>query len=161
MAMVLPFLKRLARHALCGAALLTVANTAHAQQPDPTAELRARIERLEKQNEELLQALRQLQTGTNPALNVGSMDNAGSMDKVTPLGKQEVQKIVSDYLKERDEKKKADEAKTKQEEADKGFVVGKDLGLTARWTGHQPWLETKDRRPGFMSAGALSSTSWA
>jgi phosphate-selective porin OprO/OprP len=77
-------------------------------------------------------------------LNVGSMDNAGSMDKVMPLGKQEVQKIVSDYIKERDEKK-ADETKTKKEEADKGFEVGKDLGLTARWTGHQPWLETKDR----------------
>src|SRR5439155_12966332 len=33
----------------------------------------------------------------------------------------------------------------KQADAEKGFTVGQNLGLTARWVNHQPWLESADK----------------
>jgi phosphate-selective porin OprO/OprP len=102
------------------------------------ADLKARIERLEKQNQELLDALRGLQSPTQTAPPAPGTTTA-------PLGTSDVQKIVGDYLKTREEAKKEDDtAKAKEAEA-KGFTVGKNLGFTGKWTGHQLWFETPDK----------------
>ncbi len=92
-------------------------------------ELKARLDALEKQNQELKQTL----------------DKAG----IGPDGEREadagaVQKIVDDYFKQKEaKKKKADEdARLKKEE--EGFTVGDQLDMKAKWD-NGLWLETEDK----------------
>ncbi|MBV9122827.1 MAG: hypothetical protein JO112_05690 [Planctomycetes bacterium] len=90
-------------------------------------ELRARMEKLEKENQQLRQA--------SPPSAPGDKTDA------TRVSDKEVKSIVDDYLKEKDaEKKKADDAKKQEDEAKKqeaaaqGYVVGSDSKLSASWT---------------------------
>src|SRR5256885_1664731 len=115
----------LAVASLC--ALGAASGSARAQGPD-TDELRARVERLEKQNQELLNLLKnahQLPTapGAAPGLNPG-----GQAPQEVPqaISKEDVTKIVTDYLTTQEQKKAAAEAAQKAEAEAKGFVVGKD-----------------------------------
>ncbi len=72
-------------------------------------DLKARLDRLEKQNQELLQALKGMQPRPQGGP-VSAADAEGST-----LGKDDVKKIVGDYLKSRDEEAKAKEAAKKAE----------------------------------------------
>src|SRR5256886_5095235 len=94
---------------------LGIGARAGAQEP-ANDDLKARIERLEKQNQELLDALRKLQTTpTSPITGFHELPALTVGGKATPeqgggLGKEEVQKIVGDYFKQKeDEKKQADD----------------------------------------------------
>jgi phosphate-selective porin OprO/OprP len=110
---------------------------AGAQEP-ANDDLKARIERLERQNQELLEALKRLQaTPTSPVTGFrevpGLTVGGGAAEAGGGLGKEDVQKIVGDYLKQKEaEKKKADDAAKKKLE-DEGFRVGSDLSMKATW----------------------------
>ena len=189
----------LGQHALCGAALLTVANLVQAQgslpaipQPPimpavvmdapkiqpilpisaqealptpatlelglPTKavaapasappvpvnadELKARIDRLEQQNQELMRVLKGMQAvpTTRPVAAPAATDEAGG-----GLNKNEVQKLIGDYLNQRDVQVKTAEAAAKLEQAERGFTVGQNTALSGVWKNHQPWFETQDK----------------
>ncbi|MBL8799850.1 MAG: hypothetical protein JNM56_38565 [Planctomycetia bacterium] len=106
-------------------------------QADVIAEMKARLEALERQNFELM---KRLEGGAAP-IAVRTEAAEGGAEPADPAS---VRKIVGDYLKEIDtQKKKADEAKKLVDEQE-GFTVGKDLSMTARWN-HGLMLETKDK----------------
>jgi len=115
-----------------GLATIAMASGAYGQAPAvPSAadsdDLKARIERLEKQNQELMQLLKNQQV-------------IQAQPSTAPAGDTAVRKIVGDYLKEQeaakkkadDAKKEADDAKKKEAE-EKGHEVGSDLKLGLRW----------------------------
>jgi phosphate-selective porin OprO/OprP len=145
-------LKFLGGTLLCGIAMLCLASTGRAQDvasPLPSdgaassnkAELRARLERLEQQNQELMRAL---QDTSAPA--------AGA--EAAPPAKEEVQKIVADYLKDREDKKKGEECAAKAKLEDEGYRVGSNLSVEASWkTNGTLWLSTPNKdftmHPGF------------
>lgn len=108
-------------------------------------ELRNRIDRLEKQNQELLNALRGMQaTPTSPGFDDRLTLPGHLVDGAPALNSDDVRGIVRDYLKaESDKKKKTEDAKV-AEEREKGFIVGKNLDFKARWE-YGPWLETADK----------------
>ncbi len=106
---------------------------APAQAP-PDDDLKARIERLEKQNQELLEALKRLQTvPTSPITGFHQPSNALPAAEQGGLGKEDVKKIVGDYLKGQEEKKKAADAALKQKEEEEGYKVGTNLKMNVRW----------------------------
>lgn len=121
-----------------------------ATSPDSAAnpaddDLRGRIDRLEKQNRDLLDALKRFQTvPTSPVLG-DRLVLPGTADPADPaLNTEDVRKIVGDYLKsEADRKKAADEAR-QAEEKEKGFVVGRNLELKGKWN-YGPYFETADK----------------
>jgi phosphate-selective porin OprO/OprP len=95
-------------------------------------ELKARLERLEKQNEYLQRII------------VGGGIQATDAGAAIGQNKAEVEKIVSDYLKAQ-EKAAKDAADKKAKEADaKGYEVGKDLNFKASWK-DAPYFETGDK----------------
>jgi phosphate-selective porin OprO/OprP len=100
------------------------------------ADLRARIERLERQNQELMRALQSTSTQ-------GGGEAAGAGGGV---GKDEVQKIVSDYLASREAAKKQEEsAKKAADEAD-GYRVGSLMNVTAKFNDYgYLWLTTPNK----------------
>jgi phosphate-selective porin OprO/OprP len=100
-------------------------------------ELRARVERLEKQNQELIDLLK-----SNQSKPVRAPEPAAPAASSQLLDKNDVQKMISDYLSEKESHAKAAQAKV---EADKSYVVGKNLGLSGVWKSHQPWFETQDQ----------------
>lgn len=114
----------LMKYALIGTVSLGMGlGTASAQQPGDAkerelAEMKARMDRLETQNRQLMEMLQQRQVQPASA-QVSSNDD--------------VRKVVAGILKEQDDKKKADEAKKKQEAAEKGYEVGTDLSMGVRW----------------------------
>ncbi len=172
--MVTQFLKQvLCRAAFlvaCSAALLVVPSVLKAQQvptglpfpaappatappsntgapPNTDADLRARLERLERQNEELMRTIQTMQAG-NAAK--GTAKPAGT----TPLDDKAVKSFVNKYLKEMEATKKQEEATKKQEEDAKeakkeqeGHRIGSgNKKVTARFekTGLFLWFETPD-----------------
>jgi phosphate-selective porin OprO/OprP len=123
------------------AVLLGRGGTAWAQ--DPTlAELKARLDKLEKENKEFRDKLKEVSPYVAPYGNEPPKQDS-----------EKVKKIVNDVLKERDDKKKKDDDKKKKDDDKKkkqkdreGFVTGSDLGLTARWRSDQGlWFETKNK----------------
>jgi phosphate-selective porin OprO/OprP len=100
-------------------------------------ELRVRLGRLEEQNARLEQQNEYLkkviESGFKPA---GA--EAPAADK------KEVEKIVADYLKAQDAKRKADEDKKKKDAEEQGYVVGSDLKFNASWS-NGLLLETSDK----------------
>jgi phosphate-selective porin OprO/OprP len=97
--------------------------TATAQQPGDAkdrelAEMKARMDRLEAQNRQLMEILQQRQVQPTSA-QVNSTDD--------------VRKVVAGVLKEQDDKKKADEAQKKADAAANGHEVGSDLSMSVRW----------------------------
>ncbi|MBM3997076.1 MAG: hypothetical protein FJ303_23435 [Planctomycetes bacterium] len=160
--------KTLSRQVLCGAALFSATALAHGQSgldiPRPSSleaprsqpvaptgtktdasadELRARVERLERQNQELIDLLKNGQAKPQSAP-VTSTPPPGAL-----LDKNDVQKMIAEYLTEREAVTQAKEKAA----ADKGFVVGKNLGLTGMWLNHQPWFETQDKAFRFHVGG--------
>ena len=111
-----------------------------------SADLKARIDRLEKQNQELLEVLKSLQNRPAPMPNLAPAatpisaveSNAGA------LSKQDVQKMVNEYLSSQ-EPGKAPTGTAAVDAGPKMYTVGKSLGLTGVWKNHQPWFETEDK----------------
>jgi phosphate-selective porin OprO and OprP len=103
-----------------GLALAICPGVARAE--DPTVEeLKARLDRLEKQNEYL-----------QKVIEAGGIQAAGTSAAIGQ-NKAEVEKIIADYMKTRETAAKAAEAKAKLEADAKGYEVGSDLKFNARW----------------------------
>ncbi|MFL5329024.1 MAG: OprO/OprP family phosphate-selective porin [Gemmataceae bacterium] len=117
--------------------LLLLASPARAEDSKELQELKARLDRLEKQNAELLAAMKSQQPQSvqqvkqlEPPTQANSGNNAASDAAAKDDA---VWKAVNDALK----KAKEDEAKGKKDEEEKkkaeGFVVGKDLTFKSIW----------------------------
>ena len=118
--------------ALCAASIFLSGSLARADDADIRA-LRERLDKLEKQNQELQRQLKLV-------LPQGVPSTEGADRKLTPIDQKAVEKTVNDVLKERDEKKKKEDEKKKAEEEAKkareeaeGYKVGTDLKMSARW----------------------------
>ncbi len=159
--------RHVSRAILCGVGLLVLARVGNAQegpatppvgqpsaqpstttlgspQAPPDADLRARIERLEKQNQELMHALQ----------NVSTQGDSGGKEGAAPLGRDQVQKIVGDYLKQKDSAKKAEEEAKKARAEEEGYKIGTDLKVSASFNEiGNLWLRTPNNdftmHPGF------------
>jgi phosphate-selective porin len=107
---------------------------ADAQGPSPPSvsqeDLKARVERLERQNQELMDALKKLQSSQAA---VAEQPTSTSATGQPSLDKNDVQKIVGDYLQSVEAKKQAEKAAAKQKEEEEGYKVGTDLGMSVRW----------------------------
>jgi phosphate-selective porin OprO/OprP len=117
----------------CCVGILLLANSpARAADDKVLAELLQRLDKLEKQNQELQNRLAGL--------------GAPGGGKTAEQEKEALRKAIDDYQKDKDKKKKQeDDAKKAQQEAE-GYKVGTDLGLTARWRPEQGlWFETKNQ----------------
>ena len=165
--MVTPFLKQVLCSAaflvVCSAALLVVPGALEAQQvptglpfptaPDVTAppsntgappitdaDLRARLERLERQNQELMRTIQTMQAG-NAAK--GTAKPAGT----TPLDDQAVKNFVNDYLMQKEATKKQEEDAEKAKRAREGHRIGSEnFKITPHFetTGLFLWFATPD-----------------
>ena len=166
--MVIQFLKQVVCSAaflvVCSAALLVVPSVLEAQQvpttglpfpaapevtaqpsntgapPNTDADLRARLERLERQNQELMRSLQAMQAG-NAAK--GTAPPAGT----TPPNEQAVKSFVNNYLMEMETTKKQEEDAKKAKQAQEGHRVGADnFKITTHFetTGLFLWFATPD-----------------
>jgi phosphate-selective porin OprO and OprP len=122
-------------------ALLLGAAAARAQTPAEIQALRERLDRLERENEELMRVILE-KTAPPPGA-------AAPAPPAAPEKKQ-VEKIAGDYLKEQDKKKKDEEDRKKKEAEEKGYDVGSDTRMTAGWKdGLQVESANKDFRVHF------------
>lgn len=143
--------KHLAREVVCAAILLLVIQGVSAQEQDGGVEaLRERVERLEKQNQDLLKLLSP--TGSSTAVPAASKPVAilGPVLDVPVPEANEISGISTiNFLEALPAEEKKDtkaEAKTDASKpAAKEWVVSQNLGLTGIWTGNQYWLESPDK----------------
>jgi len=110
--------------------------------PNTGDDLKARIDRLEKQNQELVELLKTLQN--RPAI-APTPTPVSTVVPSTALNKDDVQKLINEYLTSKESQDKAAGSAAKIAEENKGFVVGKSTSLSGIWTNHQPWFETADK----------------
>jgi phosphate-selective porin OprO/OprP len=132
-------------------ALLLAAGPARASDP-AVEELRARLDKLEKENTDLkqrLESVEQAPVGTGGGKNAA---NAGNQD--------DVKKMIDDALKQRDDKKKkADAEKKAEDEAKKQssegafYQVGSDLELKAHYKEGRFWLDSPHKDFGVWVGG--------
>jgi len=132
------------------AAVLLGGGSSYAADKDDIAVLRQQLDaqkqQMEQQKQQLDQLQKQLGQVTQPTLNQGGDPLTGLPAAPTPVAgpvaadKGSIEKIVSDYLKKKDEEKKLkDEEKKAEEAAEKadkeaaGFKVGSDLSMSVRW----------------------------
>jgi phosphate-selective porin OprO/OprP len=119
---------RLRRFAIGGCAALFLgvgAAQADDARDQEVEELKARLERVEQQNERLL---RLLENG-RPNLMILGEENLAIQDQAdggANIDAKAVEKIIADYNKREADKKKADDDKKKKEDEEKGYEVGKD-----------------------------------
>jgi phosphate-selective porin OprO/OprP len=104
----------------CVSACVVLAAAAGTARADDAAELR---QLLDLQSRQIQQLKQRLDAAEQQPVNAGA-------DQVGDAG---VKKIVDDYLKEKDVKKKADDAAAKAKADEEGFKVGSDLNMKARW----------------------------
>ena len=166
--MVTRFLKQVLRSAaflvVCSAALLVVPSVLEAQQvpttglpfpaapevtappsntgapPNTDADLRARLERLERQNQELMRSLQALQAGNTAK---GTAQPAGT----TPPNEQAVKSFVNNYLMEMEATKKQEEDAKEAKQAQEGHRIGSEnMKITPHFetTGLFLWFATPD-----------------
>ncbi len=122
---------------VCGTALVLAAVGTASADDKLIEEMKARLDKLEKQNEELRQ---KVGDGTSPV-----MHDSGPY-KPEVAGKEAINKIVETYLKEKESQKKAEADAKKAKEEEEGYKVGSDLGLTVRWNAAQGLLfESKNK----------------
>src|SRR5262245_60321465 len=122
--------KALGALAIGAAALLLEAGPAAAADEKLMLELKARMDRLEKENKELEQKLQSKPiqiSGTVPAAPAAPVD----------VEKERINKQVDAYLKQKDDKKKAEEKAKKDQEEAEGYKVGSQFGMTVRWNPDQ------------------------
>src|SRR5262245_51950351 len=105
-------------------------------------ELKERLDRLEKQNDELR---KQLQEGGATFAPYKPGESAAEKEERNKE-KEKINTIIDSYLQDKEKKKKEEdkkkdaekEAKAKEKEAE-GFEVGKQVDLKGRWTNNQYW----------------------
>src|SRR5436190_16517342 len=114
---------------LLGSSPLTLPQTRADDGVDLKAVLQ-RLDRLEKQNQQLEKQNQDLHQKIQEIELPVIQDKAGA---VAPSGGPDYKKAVDEYLSEKDAKARAEAAYKKKEAEDKGFVVGENLGLTAKW----------------------------
>src|SRR5262249_51242480 len=107
--------------AIGAAVLLLEVGPAVAGDDQVLLEMKARLDKLEKQNEELRQKLE------SKPIQISATAPAAPAD----VDKEKINKQIDAYLKQKDDKKKA-----AQEEAE-GFKVGSSLGISTRWNPDQ------------------------
>src|SRR5581483_1540747 len=113
------------------AAAMLAGGSAYADDKD---DLRALKEQLEQQKKQIEDLQKQLGTITQPAAKAGGEGAAGGeLPPATAADKDTVEKIVGDYLKRREEERKAQEAAAKAKANEEGFKVGSDLSMSTRW----------------------------
>jgi phosphate-selective porin OprO/OprP len=121
-----------------GMAALILAAGAARGQDQTTLDLQAPMEKVEKENAELKQ---QLLAGTQGAAQPAA--GVEQLPAVNALTRKDVEKIVSDKLKDEAAKKKAADEQKKQEEASKWYQVGTEMGVKAEFRdGLFLWLST-------------------
>jgi phosphate-selective porin OprO/OprP len=116
--------------------VLGAGSLARAQYESPE-ELRARLDRQDKQIHDLTEAVRRMQGAPSGAA-IGFQDaQAPPAGDVGGVGDDKIKKIAADVVKEKDkekeEKKKADEAAAKQKLEEEGYRVNSDLSMKATW----------------------------
>jgi phosphate-selective porin OprO/OprP len=116
---------------VCFLALGLVAGPVRAADDKILQEMKERLDRLEKQNDELRQKVHEL-----------SGASAGSVEQKE---KEKVNAIVDSYLKDRDKKKEEEEKQKAALKEAEGFEVGKQLDAKARWNNYQLWFESEDK----------------
>jgi DNA repair photolyase len=89
-------------------------------------ELKERLDRLEKQNEDLRKQLQE--TGRVAPYKA---------EKEEKAEKEKVHQVIDSYLRDRDAKKKQDGEKKAKQKEEEGFEVGKQLDAKARWQNSQ------------------------
>jgi phosphate-selective porin OprO/OprP len=114
------------RLAVAFAVVLLTTGLAHPQTSE-VEELKARLEKLERQNEELRRLIRERLPAAAPAADAPTQAAPPAPEK------KQVEKIVTDYLKDQDKKKKDTEDQKKKEAEAKGYDVGSDPKMTASW----------------------------
>jgi phosphate-selective porin OprO/OprP len=121
----------------CGTAIVLLA-TGDVQAGDDAVlkQMMERLDKLEKQNEELRQKLKE----------------GGPINPYAPIDKEKekVNKMIDSYLKDKEkkdkEKKKIEEVIKEKEKEEKGYEVGTDTALKARWNLDQGLIfETANR----------------
>jgi phosphate-selective porin OprO and OprP len=105
-------------------------------------ELMDRLDKLEKQNEELRKKILEV-SPYRPASEAKEKDNTAEKEKID--------KVIDSYLEDREKKKEEEKAKQEAE----GFEVGKNLDVKGRWTNHQLWFETEDKAFRFHLGGRM------
>src|SRR5262249_37568308 len=96
--------------------------------------IKARMDRLEKQNQELMQQLQRLQMTPTAPPNPPQAQSPGALQTSEGgVTKEEVKKIISEVDKEKADKKKADEEAAKKKAEEEGYKVGSDLKFSATW----------------------------
>jgi phosphate-selective porin OprO/OprP len=120
-----PYLRQFARMAAGVVIALGMSSAAFAQDP-----LEERLQRLEKQNEEIRKNAEALQKQNEALL---KLLNTGSAPVSTnaPLNVDDVKGIVSGYLQERQAKQQADTAAVA--DPDGRYKIGSDLRMSATW----------------------------
>ncbi len=116
---------RATRWALAGCLALAMTGSVSAQETAETKALKDRLDRLEKQNEMLMEEL-QKQKGI-----ILATPTSSSAAALAPAD--DVKKIVQDELKAADEAKKQKEAEEKAAKVAAGHEVGSDRKLNATW----------------------------
>lgn len=147
---------RLAQGLIVAIALLAAtASEAWAQDNDKTIidDLRARLEAVEKQNQQLLELLKPASFPSQATSDLDINQDGKAPEKGAPKVEPPIKKMVLDVLKEQEEKKKRDEEAKAQQAKDDGFEVGQFLNVKARWIKADPrgsssssqlWFETED-----------------
>jgi phosphate-selective porin OprO/OprP len=112
-----------------------------AQDPSTTQDMKTRIERLEKQNQELLTTLQRMQvTPTSPTPG-SAASGASAPVTLTPA---DVKSIAAEVQKEQEAAKKSTDDAAKAKTEDEGYKIGSDLKMSATWK-NGVWLETPNK----------------
>jgi phosphate-selective porin OprO/OprP len=99
---------------------------------DPLAELKARLDKLEKDNAALKKQLE------------GKKDGPYKAEDVEKKEKEKINKQIDSYMKDREKKDKEKKEKEEKKKEEEGFEVGKQLDFKARWN-NGLWFETEDK----------------
>ena len=114
---------------------LCFAGMARAQE-SPSDAVKTRLDRLEKDNQELIRQIQQL--GIQPASPVPATSPTPVRDasngQASALGQDEVKMIVGNYLLEQEANAKAAEDAANLKADQEGYKIGTDFDMSAKWT---------------------------
>jgi phosphate-selective porin OprO/OprP len=111
---------------VCGTAVVLLAGGPVAADDKALEELKARLDRLEKQNEDLRTKL------TTVGAPAPYQADTGEKEKIN--------KMIDSYMQEKEAAKKAAPPPTPAPETEEGFKVGSSLGMSVRWNPAQGLL---------------------